>query len=186
MKFDSSGLVGGKLMADFALLRKAVLAAALMGALYAAFLMPGDTQEYQSPPVAETIQKPLLSVQPAAEIRPAADDEETDTDPFAPRNWNSPAPDAVVAQAVSVAAREPEAVISPSAPPPLPFKFAGRMNDGDNQVIYLARGDTALIARNGEVLESTYKIVSINAGEIEFEHLPSGQKQVLPLPGPER
>ena len=57
------------------------------------------------------------------------------------------------------------------------------MNDGDDQVIYLARGETALIARSGELLENTYKVVSINASQIEFEHLPTGQKQALPLPG---
>ena len=171
-------------MANPALLRKLILGAGLLGALYASFLMPDEVQGYQAAPAPEAAQTPLVSV--AGPSSPAAfQDEEAGEggkDPFAPRNWMSPAPAPEPAKP-GAPTREVAAVVLPQGPPALPFKFAGRMNDGDDQVIYLARGETALIARNGDVLESTYKIVGISATQIEFEHLPTGQKQALPFPG---
>lgn len=169
-----------------ALLRKVVLGLGLLGAVYASFFMPEEVHSYQSVPVPEVQQRPLVSVTaPFVAGMPEDDADEPGKDPFAPRNWLPPAPPPEPVKSVPQS-REVAAVILPQGPPALPFKFAGRMNDGDDQVIYLARGETALIARQGEVLENTYKIVSINASQIELEHLPTGQKQALALPEQER
>jgi len=166
-----------------AFLRKAVLVIGLLGALYASFLMPDEVQGYQSAPEPEAQAAPLVSVAaPPVAVLQEEDTEDAGGDPFAPRNWMAPAPAPEPAKP-GAPTREVAALVLPQGPPALPFKFAGRMNDGDDQVIYLARGETALIARSGEVLENTYKVVSINATQIEFEHLPTGQKQALPLPG---
>ena len=100
-------------------------------------------------------------------------------DPFAPRKWEAPAP-------VQVAAPAPVAtVVAPPAlpvAPPLPFQFVGQMSDGTDQVVYLVRGEEALLARTGEVLEGAYKVLGLTALQIEFEHLPTGQKQTLVFP----
>lgn len=102
-------------------------------------------------------------------------------DPFAPRRWDAPPPPPppVVATAAPVVA---EVVVAPSGPPPLPFQFVGQMNDSTDQVVYLARGEQALLARTGETLEGTYKVLAITPVQIEFEHLPTGQKQALVFP----
>lgn len=102
-------------------------------------------------------------------------------DPFAPRRWDAPAPPPppVVATAAPVVA---EVVVAPPGPPPLPFQFVGQMNDSSDQVVYLARGEQALLARTGETLEGTYKVLAITPVQIEFEHLPTGQKQALVFP----
>lgn len=104
-------------------------------------------------------------------------------DPFAPRVWEAPPPPPPVAvvkpvQSLAVA----EVVTPPAGPPALPFQFVGQMNDSQERVVYLARGEQAMIARAGEVLEGTYKVLEITALQIEFEHLPTGQKQALVFP----
>lgn len=102
-------------------------------------------------------------------------------DPFAPRHWEAPAqsaPAPVVVAPPPVA----EVVVAPPGPPPLPFQFVGQMNDSADQVVYLARGEQALLARKGETLEGTYKVLAITPVQIEFEHLPTGQKQALVFP----
>lgn len=102
-----------------------------------------------------------------------------DDDPFSPRGWQAPPPP------------EPKkvvpVVIAPVAPPapvtpPLPFKFMGRFNDGDQQVLYLSLGDKTLIVHNGDALEGGYKVLGIHAQGIEFEYGQTGDKQTLPLP----
>lgn len=108
------------------------------------------------------------------------------SDPFAPRNWimAPPAPTTPVASqevATVVTSSEPAA---PAGPPALPFQFVGKMSDNGDQIIYLSKGEQALLARPGVTLEGTYKVIDISAVQIEFEHLPTGQKQVLVFPTP--
>jgi hypothetical protein len=104
--------------------------------------------------------------------------EVVEPDPFAPRAWLAPAVPVVVAAqaAVQIAV---EAPVLPIGPPALPFRFVGSMTDNQELVVYLGRGEQALVARNGETLEGTYKVVNITGQQIEFEHLPTGEKQTL-------
>ncbi len=124
-----------------------------------------------------TAQAPLVMPEFAAEEEPAGD-----PDPFAPRGWQA-APPPVAAPVAPVPTTL--AAVAPPAPPmapPLPFRFVGGMTDGAEQLVYLGHGDEALVARNGDVLEGTYKVVNINASQIDFEHIPTGQKQALVFP----
>jgi len=106
---------------------------------------------------------------------------EADPDPFASRGWVAPPPAPVQQQVVTVNT-QPAEPLAPPGPPPLPFRFVGRMNDEGQQVVYLSRGDQAIVARGGETLEGTYKVLNIEPQRIEFEHIPTGEKQVLALP----
>ena len=119
---------------------------------------------------------------PAADDTIAASmpDAEADTDPFAPRGWQAPPPPPLVQQTVAATAQQ-IAPTAPPGPPPLPFRFVGRLNDGGQQVVYLSHGEQTVIARNGETLEGTYKVLGIEPQRIEFEHIPTGEKQVLAL-----
>jgi hypothetical protein len=103
-------------------------------------------------------------------------------DPFALRHWDAPP-----APVAAVVAPPPAPVVidvpaAPAGPPPLPFQFVGQMNDSSDKVVYLSRGEAALIARVGDVLEGSYKVLDITPIQIEFEHLPTGQKQALAFP----
>jgi hypothetical protein len=130
--------------------------------------------------------KPVAPVRPVAPLQatPSADGEafgDEPDDPFAPRGWQvlpaPPPPAAVVA-----AAPAPVQPSAPAGPPPLPFKFMGRMNDDGKQVIYLSHGDQMLVARDGETLETSYKVVAVEARHIDFEYTPTGEKQTLEIP----
>lgn len=74
--------------------------------------------------------------------------------------------------------------MAPPGPPSLPFKYVGKMNDSSDNVVYLALGEQTLLARSGDVLEENYKVLAITPVQIEFEHLPTGQKQALAFPAP--
>ena len=71
---------------------------------------------------------------------------------------------------------------APVGPPPLPFQFVGRLRDGATQMVYLSRGDQTLIARAGEELDATYKVLRIETSFIAFEYTPTGVTQMLALP----
>jgi len=107
-------------------------------------------------------------------------------DPFAPRGWQAlPAP-----PAAPVAA--PPAVVAPVAPPvieapvapALPYAFMGRFDDGGRQVVYLSRNEQTFVVTPGETLEGMYKVLVMDPRRIEFEHIPTGTKQVLTIPAP--
>lgn len=111
--------------------------------------------------------------------RPELEDADL-VDPFAPRGWQAPPPPPPPVAAQQAAA--PIAPPAPAGPPPVPYKFMGRLNDGGVEIIYLSRGEQTLIARNGETLDGIYKVVGMDRQHIEFEYLPTGDKQTLPLP----
>src|SRR5262249_46306339 len=69
----------------------------------------------------------------------------------------------------------------PPGPPPLPFRFVGRLNDGGQQTVYLSHGEQALVARAGDTLEGTYKVLDIAARHIAFDHIRTGEKPELAL-----
>ncbi|NVD69563.1 hypothetical protein HUX88_03195 [Duganella sp. BJB1802] len=122
--------------------------------------------------------KALVSV--AADAVAIDAEESSDVDPFAPRGWQAPPPPAAPPPAAPLVVAAVD--LTPPGPPALPFRFVGSMNDNLEQVVYLARGDQALVARTGEVLDTEYKVVAINAQQIEFEYIPTGARQALVFP----
>jgi hypothetical protein len=162
-----------------AVFRKGLLGAALAGTVYASLM----TDDGGPPPAKAAAPQATLQALVSVTRTPPSDDEQGDAengDPFAPRNWTPPAPPPEPVKVLTSAPPVAE-VIVPQGPPPLPYQFMGRMNGSDDQVVYLGRGDQALVARAGEVLESTYKVINIGAAQIEFEHIPTGQRQTLSL-----
>ncbi|WP_269532640.1 hypothetical protein [Chitinimonas sp. BJYL2] len=126
-------------------------------------------------PAAPKQSAPVAS--PAPTVTAATELPDTIPDPFANKGWTAPPP-----APVPVAAPAP--VVSapiPVGPPPLPFKFLGRFNDGGQDVVYLSRGEQMLIAKAGEALDASYKVIALTASQIEFEHLPTGEHQSLAL-----
>jgi hypothetical protein len=94
--------------------------------------------------------------------------EEAKNDAFAPRSF-APAP---VAQGPARPAR-PEA-------PPLPFRYLGKMQDGDKLSVFVANGEESLVIAQGQKI-GEYRVDSITDEEIRFTYLPLKTKQVLPL-----
>lgn len=105
----------------------------------------------------------------------------SDENPFAPRLWEAPPPVAAVETREVKAVDIPEAPVE-QPPPPLPYKFLGQMQNEGEQILYLGRGDQVLLAKKGDVLESSYKVVEISDVQIEFESVQLGIRQSLPIP----
>lgn len=99
-------------------------------------------------------------------------------DPFAPRAWvYTPEPVKTESILSPVAQLESKEVVE--SIPPLPYRFLGKFNDGTELVVYLGRGEQTVVAKNGETLDGTYKIVDITEKNIDFVYLPRDEKQTL-------
>lgn len=110
-------------------------------------------------------------------------EEEASADPFEKRGWGEPPPPPPpVAAPAPVERTVAPVVVEPAGPPPLPFRYVGSFSDDGGSVIYLARGEVAVVARVGETLDGIYKITALQSRSVEFEHLSTGTKQSLPIP----
>lgn len=110
-------------------------------------------------------------------------EEEASADPFEKRGWDEPPPvQAPVVPPAPVERAVAPVAVEPSGPPPLPYRYVGRFSDDSGAVVYLARGEVAVVARVGETLDGIYKIAALQARSVEFEHLSTGTKQSLPIP----
>lgn len=91
-------------------------------------------------------------------------------DAFAPRQWTPEAP--------SVSAQQAAA---PPAPPPMPYRYAGKVVQEGAEQVLLAKGDVVLPVRVGETLEGGYRVESISAEWISLRYLPLGTQQRIPV-----
>jgi hypothetical protein len=74
----------------------------------------------------------------------------------------------------------PQASIAP-APPPMPYRVAGRVvREGVSQLL-LARDNTVFQVQEGDTLEGGYRVESIGVNEITLLYLPLGVREHLPL-----
>lgn len=89
-------------------------------------------------------------------------------DLFSTRSWNPPAP------------VEPVVVMKPTAPP-IPFTLLGKKHEGAAWEVYLARGEETFIAREGQVLDATYRVDKIEPPSLMLTYLPLGQAQTLAI-----
>lgn len=90
-------------------------------------------------------------------------------DLFSARSWNPPPP--------------PTPVAPPAAPvaPPLPYTFIGKKHEGDAWEVYLTKGEQTFVVRQGEMLESTYRVDKIQPPTLTLTYLPLDQAQTLPI-----
>lgn len=155
----------------------------VLAATIAAVCYPVDEPAF--PTASATPKAQLAAVVPAPMATEESEGEQQgDPNPFSPRGWQAPPPAPLPATPVVVAPVfvGPPAPPPPPVAPPLPFRFMGALIDGAEQTVYLARGDEAFVAHLGDVLDGTYKVGSIHANQIEFEHIPTHQKQTLAFP----
>lgn len=150
-----------------------LLLAATMLAIWAPVPNEENVAQAKSPLVAQVKRSPNLPV-----IEAVAEDD-SESDPFAPRAWEPPpVPPPAVAKPVPVQHQENISPVIASAPP-LPFSYMGQLNDEGEQVVYLGRGEQLILVHANDTLEGVYKVLKMSANEIEFLHLPTGEKQIL-------
>lgn len=162
--------------------RWAVLVAAL-AATIGAILYPVEEEFTEQPVISSFVAQPVMAVASmqtkAALTHPLwiASDE----NPFAPRLWEPP-PQPVPTEMREVKTVEIEQAPEEQPPPPLPYKFLGQMQNDGERILYLGRGDQVLLAKKGDVVENSYKVVEISDVQVEFESVQLGIRQSLPIP----
>jgi hypothetical protein len=81
---------------------------------------------------------------------------------------------------------EPVIVRPVEAPKPVaptfPYRFFGRVNDGTDDTVYLARADKLVPVVPAQIVDETYRIDSITATEVRITYLPLKEQTILTLP----
>ncbi|MCJ7556191.1 MAG: hypothetical protein MUP90_04665 [Gammaproteobacteria bacterium] len=99
-------------------------------------------------------------------------------DLFNRQSWYTPPPPApVVRQARAVAPAAPTA-------PPLPFTVMGSYEQEDKTLYFLVKGDRVFDAKEGDILEGTYRVDGVSNGQLRFTYLPLDISQGLQLGDP--
>jgi len=94
--------------------------------------------------------------------------EEAANDPFQTMTWYVPP--------------KPQAVRPPRPQtPPVPYKYFGKMMEGDVPHAFLYQGDNVVVAKVGDVLASNYRVENIAPGSVSLTYLPLGTRQIVPL-----
>lgn len=99
-------------------------------------------------------------------------------DPFAvpkPR-VEKPKPPAQALPPVQVVAAPPP---PPPSAPPLPFTYMGKLIEDDDVAVFLTQGDRNLIVRQGETIDSIYRVERIADNAITLNYLPLDQRQTI-------
>ena len=97
-------------------------------------------------------------------------------DPFAPprrkvKKRVAPKPAPVVA----VRATPPP----PPSAPPLPFRYMGKLIRGNDVSVFLLQGNRNIVVREGETIDSRYRVDRIADSSMTLTYLPLDQRQVL-------
>ncbi|MDQ3187219.1 MAG: secretion system X translation initiation factor [Pseudomonadota bacterium] len=77
----------------------------------------------------------------------------------------------------------PTASQPPSPPPPLLFKYLGKLTEGDETRIFLALAERNYVVKAGENIDNQYRIDEVTDHAITFTYLPLGAKQTLSTGG---
>jgi hypothetical protein len=104
-------------------------------------------------------------------------------DPFGTRGWRKPVapkkPSVAVQPVVPAPAPPPPSAAPAPSAPPLPFTFLGRLSSEEVDAVFLALGDRNLVVREGEIVESVYRVDTISEMRLTVTHLPTGTQQQL-------
>jgi hypothetical protein len=61
--------------------------------------------------------------------------------------------------------------------PPMPYRFAGRVQKGTEEEFLLSKGDLIFPVKEGDTLDGTYKVVAVKPDGIELVYLPLGTSE---------
>ena len=71
----------------------------------------------------------------------------------------------------------------PPTAPPMPFTFMGRYEEGGARIILLVRGERIYTVSEGDVIDNTYRVERLTAGQLELTYLPLNIKQTISTGG---
>src|SRR5437879_11179951 len=90
---------------------------------------------------------------------------------FASRSWQPPAPK------ISPAPHVPPAPTAPS----MPYRYAGKLVQGGQQSVLLARGDMLFPVNEGDTLDGAYRVESIGETQVTQTYLPLASEERIPV-----
>lgn len=156
------------------------VAIALSGALGKAWLSPDKA--VPAAPTRRAVASPA-SVGPHLELerlqRPSepATNQQVTTHAFGAMTWHVPPPPPPTKSQTRPLPPPP-----PTAPP-MPFSFMGRYEEGGTRIILLVKGDRIYTVSEGDVIDSTYRVERMAAGQLELTYLPMNIKQTISAEG---
>ena len=106
-------------------------------------------------------------------------------DPFATAAPRPAKPKPAASPAAAAAMQAAAAPPPPPSAPPLPFTYMGRMVSGEDLEVFLSQGDRNLVVREGDTIDSKYRVDQIADGGITLTYLPLNQRQTIVI-GPRR
>ncbi|MEO7465224.1 MAG: secretion system X translation initiation factor [Nitrosospira sp.] len=89
-------------------------------------------------------------------------------DLFSPKSWIPPPP-LMKAQ--------------PPSPPPLMFKYLGKVTEGDETRVFLALAEHNYVVKPGETINNQYRVDTVTDHTITFTYIPLNAKQMLSTGG---
>ena len=175
--------------------RKAVVAAALVVTLVAAYYAPARPDEVAMPAPHANAPLPTNSAEAARAVpttnsgqaqalvlRPRTDDENAG---LLTAFSIPPAPSVMAPSPVQVASvNAAPAAVAPPAPPPFPFQVVGRFVDGSDQRVFLIFNGQNLVARPGDSIGADYTVSAIDADQLTVHYMPLDVSQTVALPAP--
>ena len=76
------------------------------------------------------------------------------------------------------------APLPPPRAPSLPFKYMGKLLDGSGTMVFLIHGDRSLVVREGDTIDSVYRLERISENELVLTYLPMDQRQTMDIRSP--
>ncbi len=109
---------------------------------------------------------------PGVILPPAARAPWPDADPAASRAW-APAPPPAQRAATAVPQPASAAASAPAAPPPFPYAWIGQLETEGRVQIYLSSPQRLVVAYEGDVLDTRWRIDTVSAGRLQVTWLPT-------------
>lgn len=95
-------------------------------------------------------------------------------DLFKPNSWRE------IALAEARRSAPPSPPPKPQAPP-LPFKYMGKLVEGERTLVFLTRADRNHIVKAGDTIDGDYRVDEVGEQSITLTYLPLGERQHLAL-----
>lgn len=71
-------------------------------------------------------------------------------------------------------------VVAPPSAPALPFVYVGKMlEEGKSSIVFLEKQNRVFLVREGDVIDSSYRVDTINAPVMTLTYLPLDIKQIV-------
>lgn len=100
-----------------------------------------------------------------------------------PDLFATPIPAAAKVRTATAAPAQPTLSVAMAPPlPPLPYRYLGRMDDGERRIVFLEKGPVVLTAAAGDTIEGIYRIESVSETAIAFRHIARDVVQTLQVP----